>query len=225
MSFSDILDVILDIFGGKKATDKFLTDIRPGRNIGGRASAQPQKPAFTLAVDNSSPGPMLTKSHTTPSGGSAQDLLDFIAKHESGGDYNVAWGGKKYDLENMNLSEVLTLQKEMKNSGAKSTALGRYQFINSTLSELKDKLKLKGDEKFDRGLQDRLATELLKRRGYEDFLSGNIDSTRFMRNLSKEWASLPKDKSGKSYYAGDGLNKALTDPKSVLDLLSKLRES
>lgn len=38
---------------------------------------------------------------------------------------------------------------------------------------------------------------------------------RFMESISKEWASMPKDESGRSYYAGDGLNKALTTPDAM----------
>ena len=64
-------------------------------------------------------------------------------------------------------------------------------------------------------MQDRLATALLERRGYSKFLNGAISEARFMRNLSQEWASLPKDMGGASYYAGDGLNRALTSPQEA----------
>jgi hypothetical protein len=46
----------------------------------------------------------------------------------------------------------------------------------------------------------------------------------FMRNLSMEWASFPKDMSGVSYYAGDRLNAARVSPQTVLGQLRTIRE-
>lgn len=152
-------------------------------------------------------------------------ILDLIAYNESKGDYNVAFGGKKQNFTGMTINEVLAWQESATANGAKSSAVGRYQIMRGTLTELRDKLHLTGDEKFDAGMQDRLAVALLERRGYSKFLAGTMSEETFMRNLSQEWAALPKDMGGKSFYAGDGLNKVQTDPETVLAALRETRQS
>lgn len=152
-------------------------------------------------------------------------ILDVIASHESGGDYNIAFGGKKADFTSMTIDQVLKWQEDRVAGGAASSAVGRYQFLNKTLDELKDKLKLSGDEIFDEKMQDRLAMCLLDRRGYSDFVSGRKTEGEFMLSLSKEWASLPRDMGGLSYYHGDGLNKAHTKAEDVLTALQEIKEN
>lgn len=152
-------------------------------------------------------------------------ILDLIAEHESNGNYNIAYGGKTHNFTSMTINQVLEWQAQIKADGAPSTAVGRYQFLNTTLSELRDKLHLSGDELFNEAMQDRLAVALLDRRGYTKFLCAQMDEATFMRNISKEWASLPKDAGGLSYYAGDGLNKALTSANSVMAALRETKNN
>ena len=144
-------------------------------------------------------------------------ILELIAAKESGGDYNIVWGGKRIDATDMSINEVIAWQRDAtSNKGMASSAVGKYQIIRGTLTELRDQLGLTGDEKFDEAMQDRMAMALLERRGYSKFLSGDMDEAEFMKKISQEWASMPKDESGKSYYAGDGLNKAHATPESLL---------
>src|SRR5690606_22390784 len=92
---------------------------------------------------------------------------------------------------------------------------------------------LSGKEIFNETLQDDLAVALMIRRGYLRYLRNEITAVTFANNLAKEWASLPvvidmqgssrKVKKGQSYYAGDGLNKALHDPDKVLAKVMALR--
>lgn len=106
-----------------------------------------------------------------------------------------------------------------------SSASGAYQFMLATLKELEDKLGLTGEEIFNAALQDRLGYELLKRRGYKLWIDGKSSTDTFMIGLAKEWASFPVPsrmkgahrtvERGQSYYAGDGLNKALVGPDTV----------
>lgn len=140
-------------------------------------------------------------------------ILELIGKHESGGDYNNYYGrskkGEKVDFTNMSIDQVLAWQRDhTKNDGYASSAAGKYQVIQDTLKNCKKEMGLSGSEKFDAAMQDRIAIHLMNKRGYQDFLKGNIDAEKFANNLSKEWASLPKNASGLSYYHGDGLNKA-----------------
>jgi hypothetical protein len=106
-----------------------------------------------------------------------------------------------------------------------SSASGAYQFMRATLQDLEKKLSLTGSEIFDAELQDRLGFELLKRRGYQPWIDGKTSTDIFMIGLAKEWASFPVPsrmrgahrvcERGQSYYAGDGLNKALVKPDVV----------
>jgi hypothetical protein len=112
--------------------------------------------------------------------------------------------------------------------------------MRATLEDLSRELGLRGTQMFDADLQDRLAYHLLKRRGYEAYISGRINRTEFGKRLAQEWASLPvlaktlggaKDKAGnlrtvergQSFYAGDGLNKSLVTPERVEAVLDKVK--
>lgn len=144
-------------------------------------------------------------------------LLELIASKESGGDYNIVYGGKRINATEMSINDVIAWQKNStQNEGAASSAVGKYQIIRKTLTGLKEELGLSGDELLDEAMQDRMAVALLERRGYNDYLSGDLSESRFMKNISMEWASMPKDESGASYYAGDGLNKAHASPATLL---------
>lgn len=143
-------------------------------------------------------------------------LLDFIAKPESGGDYNIVWGGIKRKhkppkpLVKMTIGEVLAWQDSI-DPIYMSEAAGRYQIMEGTLSGLYAQAGLTTRDLFNENNQDRLATQLLYRRGLQDYLDGRISANKFANSLAKEWASLPVvsgPKKGRSYYSGDGLNKS-----------------
>ena len=46
-----------------------------------------------------------------------------------------------------------------------------------------------------------------------------MSDATFANNLADEWASLPNVRSGRSQYAGDGLNQSLVTPRQVLTTL------
>lgn len=144
--------------------------------------------------------------------GSVKGLLGIISQHESGQNYNAAYGhsngiaGK--DFTNMTVNEVMEWQRQYVREGSPSSAVGRYQIIGKTMAGLKRDMHLTGNEKFTPELQDRMAVRLLEWRGLNDFRSGRISADQFMHNVSQEWASMPKDRSGRGYYDGDGLNRA-----------------
>jgi len=164
--------------------------------------------------------PVTPTAPTTGAGGAAEPgaaaanlaaVRELIGRAESKGDYNVMVGGKKADLTNMTLEQILDLQKTMtRKNGFESTALGKYQITNDTLRDL---IRKTGSDpkttKFDEAMQDRLADELIVYRGhYNKYAAGAISKDKFLNNLSKIWAGLPKDASGKSYYDKVGSNKA-----------------
>ena len=175
---------------------------------------------------------------TVPTG--AAILLDFIRKTEVGRDdrasYDVIYANKQSKLPkpltSMNIGEIVDAQRAWsKNHG--SSAAGGYQFMRATLQDLSKELGLSGSQKLDPDLQDRLAYHLLKLRGYQAFGAGQISRTEFGKRLAQEWASFPvlaatkgqkrQVKRGQSYYAGDGLNKALVKPETVEAILSRMK--
>ncbi len=89
---------------------------------------------------------------------------------------------------------------------------------------LKEIPLLSRDLVFDPALQDGLGYHLLNRRGFAAYLGGEISLPEFGKRLAMEWASLPvladsegdrrRVKRGQSYYAGDGLNRALVKPET-----------
>lgn len=165
-------------------------------------------------------------------------LLDFIGSIEAPKGYGTIYGNKQSKLAKplteMTLDEVLAAQVAWsKNHG--SSAAGRYQFMRATLTGLISELGLRGSQKLDADLQDRLGYHLLKRRGYADYMAAKTDRTTFGKRLAQEWASLPvladmqgahrKIKRGQSYYAGDALNKSLVSPERFEEVLTLARKS
>lgn len=86
-------------------------------------------------------------------------------------------------------------------------AIGRYQFIPTTLRRLVDLLALNEHDVFSPDIQDRLSDILLDEAGYGRFRAGKMTRHDFMNNLAKIWAGLPTS-SGRSYYDGYAGNKA-----------------
>lgn len=142
------------------------------------------------------------------------ELLTTIANVESKNNYNAYFGNAGNTsilFTDMTVGEVLAWQKQFVEQGNASSAVGRYQFIDSTLRGLVRELNIDESTTFDAVLQDRLAVALLERRGIQDYVNNRISREMFAHNLSKEWAALPKaigDNPEQSYYSGDGLNKA-----------------
>lgn len=162
----------------------------------------------------------------------ARRLLDFIGKTEAPKGYDTVYANRMADmpkpLTTMTLGEVIA-DGPRRTKRFRSSAAGRYQFMTATLKDLKFSLGLTGTEMFDADLQDRLAMQLLKRRGFYEFCSGKMKLNAFALRLAQEWASLPVLEKvsgqhrtvapGESFYAGDTLNKALVDPHEIVDVL------
>ena len=171
------------------------------------------------------------------SAGQFSKLLDFIAGFESNGNYNAFFGNSgnkdKPEFTGMAIGDVLQWQSDFVKKGNKSNAVGRYQFIQPTLSNLLTDLKLSSQVKLDEATQDKLAIRLLTRRGLGQFLAKSLSAEDFGVNLAKEWASLPVPKDvkkgnnkivfkGQSFYAGDGLNKALVSVPALMEAINSI---
>lgn len=86
-------------------------------------------------------------------------------------------------------------------------AIGRYQFIPTTLRQLVTDLGIDERTMFSPRIQDRLADRLLEQAGLSAFRAGQIDRRQFMNNLAKIWAGLPNS-TGRSHYHGYAGNRA-----------------
>lgn len=80
-------------------------------------------------------------------------------------------------------------------------AIGRYQFIPSTLARLVEIAGAAANDRFSPEMQDRLADILLKEAGLDAYRSGAMSRHGFMNNLAEIWAGLPNS-SGRSHYHG-----------------------
>lgn len=162
----------------------------------------------------------------------ARILLDLIYRTETGrappACYTTIIGHREDHLQKpvtaMTIDELLAAQRTWGKKW-KSSAAGAPQIIRATMVTLVKRLGLSGKERFDADMQDRMAFELLKMRGWEKFAAGALSLTAFGNNLAREWASFPvltaqqgahgKLKRGQSFYDGDGMNGALIPPAKV----------
>lgn len=158
----------------------------------------------------------------------AAPLMALIRKHESEpavaaqgveSAYDVVWGGIKAKDRPKKLS-ALTVERvlwwqDLIDPLYMSEAAGAYQIMEDTLRTL----TVSRAALFDKATQDALCLQLLDRRGWAKCEAGEMTREAFGNALAKEWASLPVitgPKRGRSYYAGDGLNKAHATPEEVL---------
>ena len=149
-------------------------------------------------------------------------LLDYIGVKESGGRYWVTYGGHQTTLSKqiiqMTIAELTDAQVRL---GRKygSSAAGKYQHLRKTLLAQVKRLGIPMTALFSPGLQDDLGWDLLRQRGLDRFLAGEMSRSAFGNALAQEWASLPvlltvtdakgkKHVRGRSWYDGDGLNAA-----------------
>lgn len=153
------------------------------------------------------------------------DLIGFTEGTDRGDGYNetLAYGAFTNGdvvLTEMTLAEIEALQTEMlrhPDNSWNSSAIGRYQIVRTTLNTLKQNLDLGDDRLFNAELQDRLAVELLRGRGYNDWTEGRMSNERFALNLSKEWASLPNPHTGVGFYPGQHAAVSYAEVEMVFD--------
>ena len=159
---------------------------------------------------------------------SLSPLLNLIARAESRGNYNAHFGNAsntRIDFTSMTIEDVLKWQSDFVKKGNASSAVGKYQIVNTTLEGLVRELKMDTQQRFDPATQDKMAVALIERRGANDYVSGELTREEFAANLAKEWAALPNvtgKHPEKSYYAGDGLNRALVSVDEVLKALGPI---
>lgn len=204
----------------EQRTDTYTTQTPTQPSAEPTAEAKPTaQPQYSQAPQSSSEGvnsfigtPLKLKN-VSPA--AIKALLDQIAKGEGttlekarrfgyASDYDVTLGYGRGGLPlppkpitQMTLREVKQYQAKLgpawargPGRGTVSSAVGRYQIVGTTLRQLQKELGVDDNELFSHELQDRMALQLLKRRGIDDWLAGKMSDRQFHSNLSKEWDSI-----------------------------------
>ena len=173
-------------------------------------------------------------------------LMDFIAKHESLGDYEANNLGKVGTSVNTEQAFGKTIQsmtmKEFRaqqdDSGGIIYASGRYQIVPTTLRGAIGSLNLPDNLLYNAETQDALCIYLAitKRRRLGDYLMGKSSDLKGAGNdLSFEWASLPllgkvTKKNGQVFYPGESIYQGdpagnKTNPDYVAGAIRVLKET
>ena len=145
------------------------------------------------------------------------------------GDYGVVNTGKRggYKAARVNLEGMTVAQVMDAQTRGDFNAAGRYQIIGTTMRDAAKTLGLSGNEMFDRATQDRIFVEYLlkhKRKAVWNYINGKSDDLHgAMLALSQEWASFADPRTGKSYYDGDGVNRASVGINQSAALLQQAR--
>lgn len=129
-----------------------------------------------------------------------------------------AYSAGPVSLVRMTLDQVDALQTRMlrhPENYLKSSAVGRYQIVRTTLRGIRKQLHLSGNELFDAAMQDRMACFLLGRRGIDRYIAGAMDESDIINELAKEWASVPTT-AGKGHYDGQKAAVTVDQVRSVL---------
>ena len=115
-------------------------------------------------------------------------------------------------ITSMTINEVLDYQRLLRRTGARSSAMGRYQFIYDTLLYLTNIHDINRNRLFDSHMQDRLTRLEMIRCGFYESTTpiGTLGNC-----LARVWAALPLltgPNRGKSRYERMSINSAQTSP-------------
>ena len=162
-----------------------------------------------------------TKGARDAAGKGMLDLIGYAEGTDKGRSYNETLGfgaftGGPKNLVMMTLDQVDAMQTGMlqhPDNDMNSSAAGRYQIVQKTLRGLRGDLGLDGGEMFDAGMQDRLAEELLRRRGNDPAA------------LRNEWEGLRRvdDATIRGAYDGTSTQMPAIDPSKAANI-DKMRE-
>jgi muramidase (phage lysozyme) len=165
-------------FLGDKKSDQTLSDLVVPK--------KPNTPAPTQAAPAAIPDwakePAAVQPKVNDPTVNEKLFLDFIARAE-GGSYDIIVGGKQRITDFSRHPRI----RAVTTADGSSDAAGRYQILSSTYQPIADKLGIKD---FSPQSQDRVALEIIKRRGaLEDVRSGNFEGA--INKLGNIWASFP----------------------------------
>lgn len=197
-------------FGGQAGSPSLFSDEVLGRPRDG-AALETLQTASLFAGETGLFSKPLRREPVTPGHGSQiARLRDLIASAEAGpaGYDAVQHRARLRPSRPPTALTVAEIFDWIGRTPGQPHAIGRYQFIPSTLAYLVEQLGVPRDARFEPALQDRLADALLEQAGLADFLAGRLDRRSFMNAIAKIWAGLP-NATGRSHYAGIAGNKAV----------------
>lgn len=176
------------------------------------------KQGNATAFSGNNPMPTLKMDSVTT--GKVGEVLNFIAKYESAGYYDMMFGGKRYpEILKMTLREINAFQ--MKNPG--SSAAGRYQIMHFNMKAYAQKAGLDFDKDlFSPENQDKMGIVFLRECGLESWLAGKLSNERFLDKIAGVWAAFAKS-DGTSPYNKVGLNGVGLNPKVSLAVLNDIQ--
>lgn len=151
--------------------------------------------------------------------------IDAVISSGEGGYNSVNLGQKGgYKASTRNLTDMTVAQILSAQRAKEFNAAGKYQTINSTLQEAVDKGVVSSAEKFTAEVQERIFKQYLvaiKRPEIKGFITGSNKATLNDALLAsaKEFASVANPSTGKSYYAGQGNNKASISAEKMTESL------
>jgi hypothetical protein len=108
------------------------------------------------------------------------------------------------ELRDFQRRQVNATKGTFNNTNEGTSAVGRYQFIGSTLENLKNRLGYKDTDVFSPEVQDRLFDALMEEQGLQDLSAGLITPEKFQEKLSSQFASIPKPGTETGTYKGQG---------------------
>lgn len=150
---------------------------------------------------------------TAPIGGTGDEpvdhLLSLIARAEAGAaGYDAVQHGARVKPSRLPTQMTLgEIYQWIADTPGQPHAIGRYQFIPSTLRRVAAERGFGPETLFTAGVQDALALVLLEDAGLSQFQVGELGRRSFMHNLARIWAGLPLP-NGRSYYEGHAGNSA-----------------
>jgi hypothetical protein len=127
-------------------------------------------------------------------------------------------------ISTLTIGEIKEVQALMlKNQAGKnlpSSAIGRYQFISSTLNGLAKDAGMSDDTIFSPDTQDKLAIQKLISRGYNKWVTNQMGDEAFQQSLAYEWASVagPNGKSAYNQHVG-------TTDAQIKDIMDQIKKS
>jgi len=181
-------------FGGQAQAASFLADVQHSEDLSFLSRVPVREAAAWVDEYKTSRGFSTAVNTAIPEEGRA--LLDRIAGPESGGRYDVRYGGQRFQGygDHPRVAEPITSGPDV---GKTSSAAGRYQFIGSTWDDQAKKLGLTN---FSPPNQDaaawNLAQEEYKAKTGKDLLAvlrsdDAAAKADVPRQLSGQWSSLP----------------------------------
>ena len=171
-------------------------------------------------------GPMPDLKMDSVTKGKVGDVLNFIAKYESAGYYDIMNGSKRYpEILKMTIREIEAFGIEHHKLGRGSSASGRYQIMADNMKRYSQAAGLDyNKDLFSPENQDKMGIVFLRECGLESWLAGKLSNELFLDKIAMKWAAFAKSDGTSPYYKVGSNGKGL-DPKVSLAALNGIQNT